>query len=482
MSQPRANARKKPARATSSKAPKTGGREARGQRFAEDVDAEVLAFTSSVSFDQRLLHHDVRGSLAHVQVLAKAGMLKPREAKALSDGLRAVEADLASGKAKIAPGDEDIHMAVERLLTARLGPLGGKLHTARSRNDQIATDLRLWLRDELDALVGELRALDAAFVELAARHVDTVLPGYTHLQRAQPVRLAHHLLAYHEMLSRDRGRFLDARGRLNRSPLGSAALAGTTFPLDRELSAKLLGFDGPTANSLDATSDRDFVVEFLAAAALLQAHLSRFAEELVLWSSAEFAFAELPDSHSTGSSIMPQKKNPDVAELIRGRTGRVNGALVAILTVLKGLPLAYNRDLQEDKQPLFEAVDVVRGSVRVLTSLVPRLVIRTETMERAAEDPALMMTDVADALAREGLPFREAHAAVGALVRTTLALARDPRTLDAKELKAIHPRLRLDHVKGLEPGGSTDQRRVIGGTAREAIVRALARARKDLAR
>ncbi|MFN7952338.1 MAG: argininosuccinate lyase [bacterium] len=459
-----------------------GGREARGQRFAEDVDAEVLAFTSSVSYDQRLLRHDVRGSIAHVQVLAKAGLLTEREARSLATGLSDVEADLLSGRASIAAGDEDIHMAVERLLTDRVGPLGGKLHTARSRNDQVATDLRLWLRDELDALVAELRALDRAFVELASQHLDTVLPGYTHLQRAQPVRLAHHLLAYHEMLTRDRARLADARKRLNRCPLGSAALAGTTFPLDRELSARLLGFDGPTTNSLDATSDRDFVVEFLAAAALLQGHLSRFAEELVLWSSAEFGFVELPDSHSTGSSIMPQKKNPDVAELVRGRTGRVNGALVAMLTVLKGLPLAYNRDLQEDKEPLFDAVDTVRGSVRVLTSLLPRLRVREAAMAKAAADPALMMTDVADAMARAGVPFREAHAAVGALVRTSLAHGRDPRSLSAAELAAIHPRLAPAHVASLEPDRSADQRRTIGGTARAQIVRALARARKEIER
>lgn len=477
MSKPK----KKLARTTAPRAPE-GGREARGQRFAEDVDAEVLAFSSSVSYDHRLLQHDVRGSLAHVEVLGKAGLLSQREARSLANGLREVEADLLSGRAAIAPGDEDIHMAVERLLTERLGPLGGKLHTARSRNDQVATDLRLWLRDEIDALANELRALDRAFVDLAAQHLDTVLPGYTHLQRAQPVRLAHHLLAYHEMLSRDRARLADVRKRLNRSPLGSAALAGTTFPLDRELSAQLLGFDGPTANSLDATSDRDFVVEFLAAAALVQTHLSRFAEELVLWSSAEFGFVALPDSHSTGSSIMPQKKNPDVGELVRGRTGRVNGALVTMLTVLKGLPLAYNRDLQEDKEPLFDAVDTVRSSVRVLTSLVPRLTVRHAAMASAAADPALMMTDVADALARAGVPFREAHAVVGALVRGTLARGRDPRSLSATELAEIDSRLAPAHLASLDPKRSTDQRRTIGGTARTQIVRALARARKEIER
>ena len=469
-------------RAAAPRDARSGGREARGKRFAEDVDAEVLRFTSSVSYDQRLLPQDVRGSIAHVAVLAKARVLTASEAKRLTTGLRAVEADLVSGRSRIAPGDEDIHMAVERLLTAKLGALGGKLHTARSRNDQVATDLRLWLRDEIDALAEELRALDAALLELAARHVDTILPGYTHLQRAQPVRLAHHLLAYHEMLTRDRERFADARTRLNLCPLGSAALAGTSFPLDRALSARLLGFDGPTRNSLDATSDRDFAVEFLAAAALTQAHLSRFAEELVLWSSAEFGFLELPDSHATGSSIMPQKKNPDVAELIRGRTGRVNGALVTLLTMIKGLPLAYNRDLQEDKEPLFDAADTVRGSVRVLTSLVPRLAVRSEALARAVDDPALTMTDVADAMARAGVPFREAHAAVGELVRSTLARGRDPRTLSRAELMAIHPKLDADFIQTLDARRSVDLRRTAGGTARERVVEAIARARKDIAR
>lgn len=476
----RKSRRATPSRATQRASP--GGREARGKRFSQDVDAEVLRFTSSVRYDQRLLHHDIRGSVAHVTTLEKAKILNASEARKLRAGLLAVEQDLKMGKARIASGDEDIHMAVERLLTARLGEVGGKLHTARSRNDQVATDLRLWLRDEIDALSAELRGLDRAFVELAALHVDTLLPGYTHLQRAQPIRLAHHLLAYHEMLARDRERLAGVRTRLNRCPLGSAALAGSTFRLDRELTARLLGFDGPTANSLDATSDRDFVVEFLAAAALLMAHLSRFAEELVLWSSAEFGFVELPDSHSTGSSIMPQKKNPDVAELIRGRTGRVNGALVTLLTILKGLPLAYNRDLQEDKEPLFDAVDTVRGSVRVLSTLLPRLKIRADDMERAADDPGLMMTDVADAMARAGVPFRQAHAAVGELVRTTLAKGRDPRATSAPELAAIHAALDTKLVKGLNARSSADRRNTTGGTARTQVLRALTQARKEIDR
>jgi len=384
------------------------------------TDPAVDQFTASLPVDRRLYKHDITGSIAHCQALHEAGILSEQEAEQIRTGLTAVEEEIAGGRFHFAPTDEDIHMAVERRLTERIGPAGAKLHTGRSRNDQIALDLRLYVREEVTAIMGLIRALQQALVKQARAHLGIPMPGYTHLQRAQPVLLSHHWLAYYDMLDRDYGRFNDGLKRALRLPLGSGALAGTNYAVSRKRLAELLGFPAVTTNSLDAVSDRDFVAEFLAAASLLMVHLSRLGEELVLWSSQEFGFLELPESFCTGSSMMPQKKNPDVAELVRGKSGRVFGALVALLTLLKGLPLSYNRDLQEDKPPLFDAADTVKSVLVILVRLVPGLIVHRERLERAAGDSLLLATDLADYLVLKGVPFRQAHAVVGLAVRYAL--------------------------------------------------------------
>ncbi len=450
-------------------------------RFDEPTAAIVERFTTSLPVDRALHPHDVAGSVAHVRGLVRAKLLTPREGRRLVQGLGRVERELDEGRFRFRKSDEDIHMAIERRLTELVGPLGGKLHTGRSRNDQVATDLRLWLRAECRAIDAALAALQRALRRVATRHATALLPGYTHLQRAQPVLLAHHLLAYHEMLARDRGRFRDCRVRGDELPLGAGALAGAGFPIDRAYVARLLGFRRPTANSLDAVGDRDAAAEFLAAAAIAAVHLSRLGEELVLWSSEEFGFVALPDAFATGSSMMPQKKNPDVAELVRGKTGRVVGALVALLTTLKGLPLAYNRDLQEDKAPLFDASTTVRESIDVLAAMLPALRFDTRRMEAAA-DGLLLATDVADLLVeRARVPFRAAHEIVGTLVRHCLATGTRLRDVDAATLRRLSPHLTPDVVHRLTPARSVARRAVVGGTAPVAVRRALARAaREDL--
>ena len=384
------------------------------------TDPAVEQFTASLPVDRRLYAHDITGSIAHCQALHEAGLLSEQEAEQIRTGLTAIEEEIAHGRFAFAPSDEDIHMAVERRLTERIGPTGAKLHTGRSRNDQIALDLRLYVREEATAVMGLIRALQQALVKQAKTHLGIPMPGYTHLQRAQPVLLSHHWLAYYDMLERDYGRFNDGLKRAMILPLGSGALAGTNYAVSRKRLAELLGFPAVTTNSLDAVSDRDFVVEFLASASLLMVHLSRLGEELVLWSSQEFGFLELPESFCTGSSMMPQKKNPDVAELVRGKSGRVFGALVSLLTLLKGLPLSYNRDLQEDKPPLFDAAETAKATLVILVRLLPGLIIHRERLERAAGDSLLLATDLADYLALKGVPFRQAHAVVGQVVRYAL--------------------------------------------------------------
>jgi argininosuccinate lyase len=448
-------------------------------RFDEPTAAIVERFTTSLPVDRVLYPHDVAGSRAHVRGLVRAKLLTPREGQRLVRGLARVERELDDGRFRFRRSDEDIHMAIERRLTELIGPLGGKLHTGRSRNDQVATDLRLWLRAECGAVDDALARLQGALRRVAGRHAATLLPGYTHLQRAQPVLLAHHLLAYHEMLARDRGRFRDCRARADELPLGAGALAGAGFPIDRAYVARLLGFRRPTANSIDAVGDRDVAAEFLAAAAITAVHLSRLGEELVLWASEEFGFVVLPDAFATGSSMMPQKKNPDVAELVRGKTGRVVGALVAVLTMLKGLPLAYNRDLQEDKAALFDAAATLRDSVDVVAAMVPALRFDTRRMAAAA-DGLLLATDVADLLVEEhGVPFRAAHEIVGALVRHCLATGTGLRDVDAATLRRLSPRLTPALVRRLTPARSVARRAVVGGTAPAAVRRALARAARE---
>jgi argininosuccinate lyase len=456
-------------------------RKAWAGRFRDPTAPAVEAFTSSLPFDRRLWPHDVAGSVAHVRALVRARLLTHREGARLERGLVTVRRELEAGRFRFLPSDEDIHMAIERRLTDLVGGLGGKLHTGRSRNDQVALDLRLWLRAECDAVDAALARLQRALGQVARRHRDAILPGYTHLQRAQPVLLAHHLLAYREMLARDRARFLDGRRRADELPLGAGALAGAGFALDRAFVARQLGFARVTANSLDAVADRDAAAEFLAAAAITAVHLSRLAEEIVLWASEEFGFVALPDAFATGSSMMPQKKNPDVAELVRGKTGRVTGALVALLTTLKGLPLAYNRDLQEDKPPLFDAAETLRQCLDVLTAMVPRLRFDTVRMAAAA-DGLCLATDLADLLVERGLPFRRAHEVVGRLVRHCLATGTALRDLDGPTLRRHSPLLTPDLVRGLTPARSVRRRRVVGGTAPAEVARQLARAAREDAR
>ncbi|MEW6270767.1 MAG: argininosuccinate lyase [Thermodesulfobacteriota bacterium] len=464
--------------APSKRTARNGARKPWGGRFREPTDPAVEQFTSSLRTDLRMAVHDVRGSIAHVHALARARLLSPREAATIERGLAKVLREIEAGRFRARPTDEDVHMAVERRLTELVGPVGGKLHTGRSRNDQVATDLRLWLRDEVDAMVAGVGRLVDALVERARRDLDVVMPGYTHLQRAQPVLLAHHWLAYVEMLLRDRSRLLDARRRLNVLPLGSGALAGAGFALDRRRVAAELGFEGISENSLDAVSDRDFVVEFLAAGAILAMHLSRLGEEIVLWSSAEFGFLELPDAFATGSSMMPQKKNPDVAELVRGKTGRVYGALVALLTLLKGLPLAYNRDLQEDKPPLFDAVDTLRASLTVLERMLPRLTIARGVLRAAAGGFALA-TELADHLVERGLPFRQAHEVVGNVVRWCVDQGRELESLSAKELASFSPLLDGRARRSLTLDAALARRKLPGGTARASVERRLASLEAD---
>jgi argininosuccinate lyase len=450
-------------------------------RFAQPVDEQVKRFTASVGFDQRLAKHDIAASLAHARMLAARGILQRRDLKAIEQGLAKIGKEIAAGRFAWSIDAEDVHLNIEKRLTALVGDAGKRLHTARSRNDQVATDLRLWLRDEIDALAKQLVALQRALLAQAATHAALPMPGFTHLQVAQPVTFGHHLLAYFEMLERDRERFLDCRKRLNRLPLGSAALAGTGFPIDRERVARELGFEGLCENSLDAVSDRDFAIEFCAAASLVMVHLSRFSEELILWVSPRFGFVRLPDAYCTGSSIMPQKKNPDVPELVRGKSGRVFGSLVALLALMKAQPLAYNKDNQEDKQPLFDAVDTVRDCVSVMTGLVAGLQPIPAAMRAALLEGHATATDLADYLVRKGIAFRDAHEAVARAVREAERRGVDLAALPLAVLKGFSKEIGPDVKRVLSPQGSLESRNHPGGTAPAAVRQAIARARKRLA-
>ena len=444
-------------------------------RMDEATDPLVDAFTSSFPVDRRLYDHDITGSVAHCKMLAKQKIITKSESSKIIRGLEAIRREFAEREFKELPSDEDIHMAVERRLIEKIGPLGGKLHTARSRNDQVALDLRLYMRDVLDETCALLVDLQRALAEVARAHSGVIMPGYTHLQPAQPVLFGHHLLAYCEMLERDEERMRDCRGRTNQLPLGAGALSGTTFPIDREYVAKLLGFDGVTQNSLDTVSDRDFALEFLAAAGICAMHLSRFADEIVLWASPHFAFIDLPDAFATGSSMMPQKKNPDIAELVRGKTGRVYGHLVSLLTTMKGLPLAYNRDLQEDKTPVFDTADTLRACLSILAAMTRQLRVRADKMEAAAEAGYTLATEVADYLATQGVPFREAHAIVGAIVRHALAAGRKLSSYTVEELQNFSPAIRKDVLEWLTTGSAVRRRGATGGTAPKNVARRLRR-------
>ena len=453
---------------------------ARGRRFAEGLQPDAAALNASIGFDWRLLPHDIAGSIAHARMLARQGIIAPGDADKIIAGLREVEKAIKSGEIELDPGLEDIHMNVEARLTERIGEAGGRLHTARSRNDQVATDLKLYTMASCGRLIAAVDALRSALVAQAKRHIDTLAPGYTHLQRAQPVRLAHHLLAYVEMFGRDRGRILDAARRADFSPLGSGALAATTHPIDREGVAKDLQLGGITRNSLDAVGDRDFAVELTAACALTQAHLSRLGEELVLWAAQEFRFVKLPEGYCSGSSLMPQKVNPDIPELVRAKTGRVYGDLMCLLTIIKGLPLAYNKDLQETQEPLYDAVETAGSSLHVMTGLVNGLEFETERLARAVGEGYLVATELADYLVTKGVPFRRAHDVAGLLVRKAIGKGVELAALTIDELRAEAPEFEADVASWLDPMRAIDRRDVPGGPARPRIEAEIARLEKEL--
>jgi len=438
----------------------------------------VETFTVSVAVDRRLYSYDIQGSIAHCKALGKARVLTPSETRTIVQGLGSVKTELDRGRFRFTQQDEDIHMAIERRLTELIGPLGGKLHTGRSRNDQVALDIRLYLRDQLGQLVAHLEHFQRVLVGKAKANRTVAMPGYTHLQRAQPVLLAHHLLAYVEMIERDKGRLRDASVRVNVMPLGSGALAGTNYPVDRRLTAELLGFPTLTQNSLDAVSDRDFMIEVASALAIMMMHLSRLSEELILWSSQEFRFVELPDAFCTGSSMMPQKKNPDVPELVRGKTGRVYGHLINLLTTLKALPLSYNRDLQEDKPALFDALDTVVASLDVLTELMRRLTINRDVLKQTVQCGGMLATEVADYLVTRGVPFREAHAVTGRLVRAALDQGRELTDFSLEELQAFSARIEKNLFLRLTVTAAIDRKSQVGGTARTRVEQRI----KDLER
>jgi len=459
----------------------TDGTQPWSGRFSEPVAELVKRFTASVGFDRRLAAFDIDGSLAHAKMLRAADILSAADLTAIEQGLAQIRAEISAGTFAWSVDLEDVHMNIESRLTALAGDAGKRLHTARSRNDQVATDVRLYLRAEIDDILALIRAAQRALLDLADRHTDTIMPGFTHMQVAQPVSYAHHLMAYFEMLNRDAQRLIDCRKRVNRLPLGSAALAGTTFPIDRLMVAKELGFDGVCENSLDAVSDRDFAIEFCAAGALVMTHLSRFCEEIVIWMNPRFAFVALADRFCTGSSIMPQKKNPDVPELIRGKTGRVNGHLVALLTLMKGQPLAYNKDNQEDKEPLFDTVDTVAASLRVFGDMLGGIKVNAEAMRKAALEGYATATDLADYLVKKGLPFREAHEAVAQAVRFAEECGRDLAVLKLSELQQFSRLIGDDVFAALTLEGALKARSHIGGTAPARVKAAIAKGRKSIA-
>ena len=470
-------ASKRPTRSAASSRSRPAAAKLWSGRFNEPVDALVQRFTASVAFDQRLARHDIAASLAHARMLAARKVLSAKDLADIERGMAAIRAEIDAGAFAWSVEAEDVHTHIERRLTQLVGEAGKRLHTGRSRNDQVATDVRLWLRDAIDEIAARLDALIGALIDQAERHAALVMPGFTHLQVAQPVTFGHHLLAYVEMFARDAARLADCRRRVNVLPLGAAALAGTTFPIDRERVARELGFDGVAANSLDAVSDRDFAIEFCAGAALVMMHLSRFSEELVLWANPRFAFVRLPDRFCTGSSIMPQKRNPDVPELVRGKSGRVFGDLTALLTLMKGQPLAYNKDNQEDKEPLFDAADTVRDSLAVFADLVAGLEPQAQAMRSAAAEGFSTATDLADYLVRKGVPFRDAHEAVAHAVREAEATGCDLADLPILVLRGFSKAIGDDVYDALTLEGSVASRKHAGGTAPAQVLAAAARAR-----
>jgi argininosuccinate lyase len=449
-------------------------------RFAEATDAFVEEFTASVGFDWRMAQQDIQGSLAHAAMLCKIGILTEQELADIQRGLAQISGEIERGEFVWSIKQEDVHMNIEARLTDLIGIAGKKLHTGRSRNDQVATDIRLYLRSEIDTIQHQLKRLQLALLEVAEREADTIMPGFTHLQVAQPVTFGHHLMAWFEMLSRDKERLQDCYKRVNVMPLGSAALAGTSYPLDRFMTAELLGFSRPSNNSLDSVSDRDFAIEFAAVGSLIMLHLSRFSEELVLWASAQFNFIDIPDAFCTGSSIMPQKKNPDVPELVRGKSGRVTGHLMSLLMLMKSQPLAYNKDNQEDKEPLFDVADTLINSLRAFADMMPRIQAKRANMYQAAKRGFATATDLADYLVRKGMPFRDAHEVVGQAVRLGLDTERDLSELSLAELQAFSATINDDVFDILKLEGSVAARKHIGGTAPDTVRLAIAAARQDL--
>ena len=450
-------------------------------RFNEPTDAFVEAFTASVGFDQRLALADIEGSLAHAKMLRRIKILSAEEYAAIERGMTQIQQEIQAGRFDWSVSLEDVHMNIESRLTQLIGDAGKKLHTGRSRNDQVATDIRLYLRSEINRCMDLLRSFQAGLLDLAEREADTIMPGFTHMQVAQPITFGHHMLAWFEMLERDHGRLKDCVKRMNVMPLGAAALAGTSYPLDRDYTAALLGFDSPARNSLDAVSDRDFAIEFCAAAAICLTHLSRMAEELVIWSTAQFNFIQLPDRYCTGSSIMPQKKNPDVPELVRGKTGRVNGHLICLLTLMKSQPLAYNKDNQEDKEPLFDTLDTLQGSLRAFADMTPNLKVNRSNMYSSAKQGYATATDLADYLVNKGLPFRDAHAVVGKAVAYSIAQDKDLSECSLQEMKSFDARIEQDVFNVLSLEGSVNARNIIGGTAPTQVRRQINACRKIIA-
>jgi len=449
-------------------------------RFSESTDAFVEAFTASIQFDNRMYKQDIQGSIAHAKMLTKVGILNDSELNDIINGLNQVQTEIEAGEFQWSIKQEDIHMNIEARLTSLIGITGKKLHTGRSRNDQVATDIRLYIRDEIDSILPEMKRLQTGLVELAEREADTIMPGFTHLQTAQPVTFGHHMLAWFEMIKRDVERLEDCRKRVNTLPLGSAALAGTTYPIEREYTAELLGFERITENSLDGVSDRDFAIEFTAFAATLMMHMSRFSEELVLWSSAQFQFIDLPDRFCTGSSIMPQKKNPDVPELVRGKSGRVYGHLMSLLTLMKSQPLAYNKDNQEDKEPLFDTVDTVKGSLRAFADMVPAIQVKREMTYEAAKRGFSTATDLADYLVGKGLAFRDSHEVVGLAVAHGIQTGEDLSEMSLETLQGFCDKITDDVFEVLTLEGSVAARDHLGGTAPNQVRAAAARAKTYL--
>ena len=451
-----------------------------GGRFSEKTERIVEDFTSSIDIDKRLFAYDIEGSIAHCRTLVKGGIISEDDADVLIDGLRDIKMEIDRGNFQFDHRLEDIHMHIEARLVEKVGKIAQKLHTARSRNDQVALDVRMYLRDEINGIIESLALLRQVLVDLAKANINVVLPGYTHLQRAQPVLLSHHLMAYYEMFSRDTERFKDGLKRTDVMPLGSAALAGTTYPIDREYTARLLEFSAISANSIDAVSDRDFIVEFISAASLCMVHLSRMSEEMIIWSSSEFGFIELPDSFATGSSIMPQKKNPDVPELVRGKTGRVFGDLVSILTMMKSLPLSYNRDMQEDKATLFDTVDILSECIGIYIAMLPKIKINQDAMLQATATGFLNATDMADYLVIKGMPFRQAHDCVGNAVSYALGKNRELHELDLEELQSFSTTIEADIFDILSIEQMISRRKSIGGTAAENVRAAIKAAEERL--